>query len=204
MLANTISRINPYVDAFGLTKYRTQEKGTIDIYKLYRGVFNEDGTEKYYIISREYCIENEDELDSKTSKELLKTKRKRLSTMISRGDWEETYTYNVCTPTKEELTNNIYTCYFIHDDVAFKIRFIYDDELMMYYPYITPYNKNKISNAINDRIISDTSFYVGMLYTKTFTSLSEGENKLFNLIKNHSRFPTNLCGNEFFQCYNNI
>ena len=87
MIANTISRINPYISDFGLTKMRTQKQGTIDYYKIKNGVVNVQGDEEYFIISCEYMKDKTNENKNITSKTNLRT-------ITNTNNWEELKKYN--------------------------------------------------------------------------------------------------------------
>ena len=54
LVANTVCRVNPFVRAWGLSNFNKQKPGTIDRYKLYLGIFDENNNEKYMTIAREY------------------------------------------------------------------------------------------------------------------------------------------------------
>ncbi len=84
LVANTVSRVNPYVTELCLTKLMKQKPGTIDTYKMLDGLVDEDGNESYYYIAIEYLS------DSNTS-------TKKISTVASTitNEWDEVAQYPV-------------------------------------------------------------------------------------------------------------
>lgn len=200
LIANNICRINPYVNAWAMTNYNRQAKGTIDCYKLYLGLFDENGNEKYLKIAREYSDLTTDGLTDEEVSNKLSDKKKRINLMVTRGDWEEVHTY--LTEKYQDLENykKIYSCYLSMQNATFKIVW-YKDKSMIF-PYIVPHKKY-INDIEHKRVIAD--YYIkSPLFTRKFEPLSSGEKILFDLIKNHSRFCDNLTGNEFFTALKNL
>ena len=202
LVANTICRINPYVNFFGMTNYNKQKKGTIDRYKLYTGLFDDEGNETFITIAREYSDLTADGKTAEEAEDLISKhdKRKRMSLMITRGDWQEAHLY----PTMryqdiQKLGTPEYVVYMLYENSAFKISWYWDN--VMLFPYIVPH---KMSVPEDARIISPDHIYLSPLFTKTFKPLSEGERVLFNTLKDHARFCDNLTGNEFFAALKNL
>lgn len=204
MVANTVCRINPYVNEWGLTNYNKQKKGTIDLYKLYLGLFDEFGNEKFITIAREYSDLTTDGNDDNYVKSKIEEhkKRKRLNLMVTRGEWEEINTYLTISYQEVKNLKQLYKCFFISQNACFKLQLFYDKENKMYFPYIVPH-KSEIKEK-NPRIISNDRYYTSPYFTKGLIALSDGEKKIFELIKHHSRFCNNLTGNEFFSMLKNF
>lgn len=205
LIANTVCRINPYVNFFGMTNFNNQKKGTIDLYKLYLSTFDENGNENYLLIAREYTDLTEDGLkdDTVLAKLAEHKRRKRLSTMITRGDWEETHMYMTIKYREVAELRPYYTMFIQSQNACFKIEFYYDKENKMYFPYIVPHKLN-LDEKKKQRIICNDAFFKSPYFTRTLTPLVQKERELINMLQHHARFCDNLTGNEFYAMLKNF
>lgn len=199
LIANTICRINPFVRSWGLVNYNKQKQGTIDTYKLYLGLFDEEGNEKYIKIAREYSALTADGTEISEARNLLKSKRNRINTMITRGEWEETRIYLTETQQYIDTLKEIYHCYIKMENACFKLTWYFDK---MLFCYICPH-KFFIKNENKERVISNV-YIKSNKYTRYLKGITQQEQYLFSQIENNCRFSDNLTGNEFFTVLKNL
>lgn len=197
MICNTVSKVNPYINDWGLTNLSRQEQGTIDEYKLYQGVFDEQGNEKYYKILSEYCAENENEsITDKVTKAFGRQKA------IATGQWETEcyYTKNI-SEIRKDIYETLYQFVFMYNDFAFLCHTVYDNENNNIFIFVE--RKTSILKD-NTRVISNR-YIPTSLYTKGFIPINKADIKSFDLIKRGCIvYADNLTGTDFNQCLKNF
>lgn len=82
LISNLVSRINPYVNCWGLRGLKSQKSGTIDNYKLYMGTYDAQGLEEYLYIACEYLE------DAK-----MESKHKQPGVSIESNTWDEIHIF---------------------------------------------------------------------------------------------------------------
>lgn len=198
MIANTVSKVNPYIQDWSMVNLARQKQGTIEIYKLYRGVFDDNGDEMFYTIISEYCSETEnDNITDKISKAFGRQKA------IATGQWESDE-YETIKLREIRFSGNFNICYdfvFAYNDFKFLCHVVYDDIAESLFLYV----ERKTSDLKpNTRIVSNR-YNHSNLYTKDFTPLCKGDEVAFNLIKwGKIIYADNLTGTEFNTCLTNF
>ena len=151
LISNTVRRINPYSKGLGLNGLKNQKPGTIDNYKLFKGVFDENGNEEYYYIAVEYLKDRDNEL----KKSFLEPKRNRLTT-ISSNKWEEINQYTVA-------TNKIMCPFFSENKVVFQL----NNDMFICTVSDVPYN---IEDMLSDSDIKEDNNTFTILYIERKTT----------------------------------
>ena len=204
MLANTISKINPYVEDWGLTKFRSQKPGTIDFYRLPK----ENGD--YFLISCEYLKDRE---DSKNDSKL------KMSTVVDSNRFDEPCQYNA-------INKNWFTEHF---EIDTKKAVVFEGKSFKYIAYFVniPTNTLNVYKEIEPDFVNNKMQYLYIepktskildktrLYTDNaghltnkystmgFKKIYEIDNIIETMIKSGWMiFSNNLVGNEFMQTYN--
>lgn len=194
MIANTVSKVNPYIQDWSLTNLTRQKQGTIEIYKLYQGVFDDNGNEKYYKIISEYCAESEnDSVSDKISKAFGRQKA------IATGEWEaDVFETKKLREIKYSGNyNDIYNFVFAYNDFKFLCHLIYDRIYETPFIYV---ERKSTEIQTNTRIISN-QYYHSNFYSKDFIPLCRGDEVSFDLIKRGKIiYADNLTGTEFNTC----
>lgn len=197
MICNTVSKVNPYINDWALTNLSRQEQGTIDEYKLYQGVFDKLGNEKFYKIITEYCAENENEsFTNKISKAFGRTKA------IATGQWESDIYYTL---KKSEIDRynqyeELYRFVFAYNDFKFLCKVISDSVTNNLFVYV----ERKTTELKEETRIISNQYFPTFLYTKTFIPICGGDKVAFDLIKKGCLiYADNLTGTDFNQCLKN-
>lgn len=135
MIANTITRVNPYVEGFGLSGIGKQKSGTIDQYKLYKGSYGEDGLEEYFYIIAEYVRDrSEPEV-----KETPTKGRKRTNAINDTNRWQEANMYPNIPLSIMRKYKSKYTMIFEYDSFKFKADILHIPRNLLEY-----YNQNEL------------------------------------------------------------
>lgn len=193
MIANTISRVNPYIEFFGLVGLLRQKKGTIDLYDFNTHQHNEDGEEIKLKIACQYCGETDDFI---TKKKVVKQKS---GNMISQGEWQSEEVPHLNYPL--ELYDELYSLVYEYNCFKFLLRFLHDTSNNNYFWYV---ERKTTEIKANTRIVSN-HYYNSLLYTNNFIAINGSEATIFSYLRNgHVVFCDNLTGAEFKQCQLNF
>lgn len=214
MIANTISRINPYVADWSLTKMRTMKAGEQHFYKLYNGSKKGD-SEDYYLISVEYLRNKDDEIVESKKDKGIRTKQKFITRT---NNFEELNRYKAI-PKKiieEYIEKEPTTVVFEYKSFKFKGMFINlpkniiefyceeQPELLndtMLYLYI---ERKTTPRKHNTRLYTDNPDNIfDEMTTQGFKPFCQFDRNVGMFLQNGwCIFADNLTGNEFFQCFN--
>lgn len=170
MVANTMSRINPYFREWELSRIDKQKKGTIDIY-------NHSSTK----IAVYLC----DKIDT-TGMNMFKSQ----NGMILNGEWDTVRYPHL--PFKYDKSKVVYVLVFEHFENRFLMEFIVTGEYYIWYVSrkTTPIQKGT-------RVVSNGE--VGkILYTKNFSPLNNNERLIFSFLQQgRVCFSDDITGTEF-------
>lgn len=199
MIGNTISRVCPYFVDFNLSGVPKQKQGTIQLYEIHTGEYDDDKNEIIVRVTVEYC-----ENSGKNSKMFFGKPAK----MITSGAWQvKDYPH---LPRKLREYSILHELIFIHTGFKFKMFFVQaPDETALPFWYIEPFTDNVYNN---DRFKS-TRFVVHTfseslniqsdMVTIGFKPLTETERFTFTFLE---RFVVsdNLTGSDFETCFKSI
>ena len=187
MLANTISRVNPYISEWGLSNILRQKQGTIDTYIRETGKFNDNGEEIKDIIVCQYCSENDGANGVK----------KTSGNMIARGEWySKQYPHLPC---DKRFLENVYTVFMEYDSFRFKLELLKSNNNIFWY---CERKTTRIKDG--ERVVSN-KYVDSPLWTFNFTPLSQNERRAFKLLDDKKIvFCDDLTAQEFYQCLKNM
>lgn len=188
MVGNTVSRVNPYVNEWGLYKGINKQKlGTVDYYKQ---PYTNDNGETLNVTIAVYL----------THTNLFNSGMffGNVAKSIVGGLWESDEQPHIIGSIDDY--NILYSLVFAYDNNVFLMRFLQDrNNSANLFWFVTPKTTDVQKNS---RIVSNK--YIHSPYaTIDFVPLSQKEKIAFNIL--HEKkvvFPDNLTGSEFFQCYN--
>lgn len=193
MIANTISRVNPYTEFFGLTNLMRQKQGTIDLYDFNTYTYDEQDNPIYIKIACQYCAETDD----KKGNGLLK--KIKSGNMIGRGEWKSEDVPHLDLQLSHYTI--IHSVVFEYNNFRFLLRFLLDPATNNHMWYV----ERKTSTIKDGTRIVSNKFYNTHLYTKNFSGLTQKEKEAFSYLNNgHVVFCDNLTGAEFKQCVENF
>lgn len=184
MIGNTISRLCPYFQEFGLSHVKDQKQGTIDLYRVGTGDLDEDGNENIIEIAVEFC-------ETTGQKNMMFFGQK--ANMITTGVWDT----NVQPHLPEDKTfkdyKTYYQVFYEYGEFAFMIN-LFRDEKGVPFLFVYP-AKNKTCK----RIVSD-KFSLDKFTTNYLTELTKYDKIIIDLIsQKRIAFSDNLTGTEFYQ-----
>lgn len=222
MISNTISRVNPYINDFGMVQMYRQKEGTLELYNMSTTEFDDNGNRIYYLIACEY-------LANALSEEEVKSKENRINRLLNRkihdstlsNKWDEKGRYPI-------IRNHFitkYPCYYsmIFENKGFRylarlyqvpsnIQELYiadieeenklqpsDTEMLVVYieRKTTPYQENQ-------RVITDCPI-VKPYFTRGIHILDKQEEEILKRIEiGHCFYSDNLLANEFVQNYKEL
>lgn len=211
MVANTISRINPYVSDWSLNKMNTMKPSDTHYYHLNDGT-KTNGIPNYYLISVEYLQNKEDEIVEN------KASRKKQRFITNTNNWEELNRYKTIplTMIREYIDNEPITLVFEYKTFKYKailvdipinlIEYINEEvsELLdetKQYLYI---ERKTTDRKKGTRLYTDNpDSIVDNLTTKGFRPMCNFDKNIALFISNGwVIFADNLTGNEFYQSFN--
>lgn len=187
MLANTISRVNPYISEWGLHNMLRQKQGTIDIYERETGKFNEYNEEIIDKILCQYCAENDGSNGVK----------KISGNMIARGEWYSKQYPHL--PFDKRFLTVRHTVFMEYDNFKFKLELCQSNYNIFWYC-----ERKTTPIKCGERIVSNK--YIDSPYWSfNFSPLSDNERKAFKLLNEKKIvFSDDLTGQEFYQCLKNL
>jgi len=190
MVGNTVSRINPYVNEWGLKGINKQKIGTVDYYK--QPYTDENGNTKDVVIAvylTHTTLFNSGMFFGNVAKSIVG------------GMWESDEHPHLIGSINDY--NILYELVFRYDNNMFLMRFIQDKKHTcncMW--FVSPKTSDYIQK--NSRIVSN-KFINSPFATIDFVPLSKKEKIIFDYIDNGKVvFSDNLTGTEFYQCYENL
>lgn len=221
LISNTVSRVNPYIDTWSLSKMYSQKSGTIDLYKLYTDEVDKDGKQIYWLIACEYLKDSlsEKEINKKEQRKNRILNIRKLDSTLS-NKWDEASQYPIIR--NKTITN--YDCLktTIFENKGFKY---------MARVYSVPSNIQEIERCMienetykesdefitvcfverkttpiyaDSRVVTDKPI-ITHLWTRGLVALTESDRILFDLIyDNRTFFCNNLVANEFMQNFNEL
>ena len=182
MIGNTISRLCPYFQEFGLKHVKDQKQGTIDVYKVNTGEVDEDGNEIIIEIAVEFC-------ENTGQKNVMFFGQK--AKMITTGVWDTNVQPHLEGSFKDY--KNYYQIFYEYGEFAFMLNLLRDKEGQ---PFLFVYPaKNKTCK----RVVSD-KFSLDKFNTLYLTELTKYDKIVLGLIEGKRiTFSDNLTGTEFYQ-----
>lgn len=211
LISNTISRVNPYIDAFGLSNMIRQISGSVDYYRLYKGFYDNDGNELYYLIACEYLADSNIEL-----KKMPKNRKK--STAVLSNTWDEKRQYPTLPQSIAKNYEPVYRAVFINGAFKFYAQII--TVPMNLQTYIDAYYNDDILPTLSDDMMQvafitrksteykyDVRCYtteplIFPLATRGLIAICENDKNLLQLIEmGRAFYSNNLIACEFAQCY---
>lgn len=216
LISNTVSRVNPYIDTWGLKNMYNQKAGEIDLYKLYTDEVDANGKQIYWLIACEYLKDalSEKEINKKEQRKNRLLNIRTLDSTLS-NKWDEVNIYPIIrnkTITRYEclktmIFENRGFCYIARiysvpsNIQEIEIALINGEQFNESENYITVcYIERKTTAILPDsRLVTDRPIITD-LCTRGCVALSESDEILFSLINNNRTFYcTNLLANEFIQ-----
>lgn len=187
MLANTISRVCPYVADWSLERLPMMKRGDTDIYDVPTGAFDENGRSINNKILCHYCSETD------MAKGFQVNGKKD---MISAGHFMETLHATFKYTGTEQCYHTLVVEY---DGFKFLMRLLNNGTNLFWYV-----ERKTTEMKPNTRIVGNV-WHNDPLYTKSFMPLSQAEANAFRLLKaGHIAFADNLTGTEFDTALMNI
>lgn len=179
LLGNTISRLCPYFSEWSLTGIPTQERGTIDIYKVNTEQKDDDGNPITIKIAVELC-----ESSGSNSKMFFGA----VSKAITGGAWESYEQPHIPYPYDE--------CEKIYSLTIIKYNMMYCAEILKheseFFVFVRPTSK------LRTRRIIQSNYDTNMFVTSKLVELTKGDKLMRKLfILNKICYSDNLTGTEF-------
>ena len=177
LVANTISRVSPYISEWGLNNIPNQKPDTIDVYHLTR----EDGT----VV--DFAVQNTEVIETK-SKLFFGNSQKQ----IQGGEWETKDVPKLQKPLK--YYEHIYDILVDYDHFKFRLMLLGDNENGGFTVYIYPYNgKKKFMRIVTDKY--STSPFITPFIDPKFSKAEKIIVDCFR--KGKVAFSDNLTGSDF-------
>ena len=185
MIGNTISRLCPYFQEFGLSHVKDQKQGTIDVYKANTGEVDDDGNDVIIEIAVEFC-------ESTGQKNVMFFGQK--AKMITTGVWDT----NIQPHLPEDMTFKDYKCYYQifyeYGEFAFMINLLRDKETKEPFLFVYPAKTKSCKRVVSDK------FALDKFTTNYLTELTKYDKIIIDLIsQKRVTFSDNLTGTEFYQ-----
>lgn len=203
LVANTVSRVNPYTAEFCLNKLARQKPGTIETYKLMNGLTDDDGNDLYYLIAVEY-------LNDENTKKKINT----IASTIT-NEWDEAKRYPVLNAALAKEFPTTYSSVLEYGEFRFLIQVKQVPiNLQAYTLDETGYmelNEEKMEVLYIEKkttpVLPNTRLYTNLPIispnvTRGFKCTNNQDNIVHDLIViGWAFFSDNLTGNEFMECY---
>lgn len=187
LVGNTISKLCPYFNEWGLDRVNKQKLGTIDIYKRNVRIMTDTGFEEdNIIIAVERC---------KGEGLLSRMAFGSAAEMIANNEWV-TDSKPLVEKSYVNDSDEMYTIYILWQNLKFKCSFMRKD--YNYYWYVRPASgKVKMEDLLNERVISDNITFT-YKHTNKLKALSKGEQKAFQFMIDRKIFYSdNTTGTDF-------
>lgn len=185
MVGNTITRFCPYFSDWELKNVPKQRQGTIDLYRIATGNFDDNNEPIFCKLAVEYTAPS----GSKSTMFFGET-----SKMITEGGWQTEIRPHL--DKRLEKYEIVYTIVVVSKKYMFLGRYLYDEEASGCFWYF----ERKTTEIKSDtRVVADY-FNPSPLYTIGFVPLTQEERQIFNDITNRKVvYSDNLTGTEFIQ-----
>lgn len=188
MVGNTISRVCPYINEWGLYHIiSNQKQGTIETVELPTGTEDEEGHEITIKLAVEHCKSS-----GKSSMAIGKHKD-----MINKGSWQSDPQPHL--PKSFNAYKSTLNCMFVYQDFKFACSYLLDEETGQTMWFIKPYNGEIDDTTI---VFSDqikvSPYWQRDIYNTDF--LNPRLNDVFkNFREGNIYYATDLCGTDFKQ-----
>lgn len=199
MIGNTISRVCPYFNDWNLTNVPKQKQGTIELYEIHTGEYDDDNNEIIVRVTVEYC-----ENSGKNSKMFFGKPAK----MITSGAWQVKEYPHLSGKLRDYSI--LHTVIFIHTGFKFKMFFLQNPEtISIPFWYIEPFTDNVYNNDkfINTRFVvhafNESLYIKSNMITVGFKPLNDTERLCFNYLE-RIVVSDNLTGSDFETCFKSI
>lgn len=180
LIGNTISRLCPYFDEWGLTNTKKQKKGTIDVY-----------THKVDTIINGHSVSNEIKIAVELCNNIVENKMffGDSASMISGGEWQ-TKKYPKLPKPREEA-EILYRVLIVKYNMSYMMEVLKYDYTLL---YVYPATKYKFEGRILCNV-----FFDNPLITENLTPITRGDKIVLSMIEqNKICFSDNLTGSEFY------
>ena len=186
MVGNTISRVCPYINEWGIHKLITSMKqGDIKTTELPAGE-DEDGNPLYVSLGIEYC--------KSTGSNLAIGKHKD---MLNKGDWQSDPQPHL--PKSFNAYKSMLNCMFVYQDFKFVCSYLRDEETGQNVWFIKPYNGeiNDTTIVFSDQV-KPSPYWQRDIYATDF--INPRMNDVFKTFREGNiYYATDLCGTDFKQ-----
>ena len=186
LIANTVSRYNPYYNEWQLRQIQTMQPGDLDIYEMATGQYLDDGSEYKVRLAVEFC---ETTSGARQGKLFFGNSAKNINT----GVWET----EVCPHIPEPFDNFKlrYQIYLKYKDMGFSLKVIQHRERSADYLLFICSEEEKpkrVKRWISDEVTTDP------LQTTKLLPLTGGDRLTIDLLKRGKIvYATNLTGTDF-------
>lgn len=186
LVGNTISRICPYIEEWGLLEIiSNQKQGTIEEVKLSTGTYDDEGNEQYLKLAIEYC-------KSTGTSSFAIGKHKD---MINKGSWQTDPQPKL--PKSYNEYKMLYRFGFLYKSFKFICEYLTDgiDVVWFIYPYKGEFRNNMV---VFSDIIKPSAYWQRDIYNTDFKN--EHLNNLFRTFRESNIFySSDMCGTDFKQ-----
>ena len=188
MVGNTISRVCPYINEWGLHKIiSTQKQGTIATVDVPTGTEDENGKEQSVKLAIEYCKSS-----GKSSMAFGKHKD-----MLNKGSWQSDPQPHLPKSLNEYTSR--FSFIFMYQDFKFACSYLEDNETGEVCWFIKPYD----GEIKEDSIVISDQVRVSPLWQRNIYDTNFRNPRLNNLFQNFREsnifYATDLCGTDFKQ-----
>ena len=188
LVGNTISRVCPYIEEWGLHKIITEQKqGTIVIKEINTGFIDDEGNEESIKLAIEYCK------STGTSSHVIGKHK----AMLNQGAWQSDPQPHL--PMSYNEYDVMFRMMFKYGEFKFIAEYLFDN-VSEYCWYVYPYNKNEIADDI--LVISDevklNRHWQRNIYNIDIDNITL--KRLLNTFReNNIYYASDLCGTDFKQ-----
>ena len=188
MVGNTISRVCPYINEWGLHKIiSTQKQGTIATVDVPTGTEDENGKEQSVKLAIEYCKSS-----GKSSMAFGKHKD-----MLNKGSWQSDPQPHLPKSLKDYISR--FSFIFMYQDFKFVCSYLEDKETGEVCWFIKPYD----GEIKEDSIVISDQVRVSPLWQRNIYDTNFRNPRLNQLFQNFREsnifYATDLCGTDFKQ-----
>ena len=188
LVGNTISRVCPYIEEWGLHKIITEQKqGTIVTKEINTGFIDDEGNEESIKLAIEYCK------STGTSSHVIGKHK----AMLNQGAWQSDPQPHL--PMSYNEYDVMFRMMFKYGEFKFIAEYLFDN-VSEYCWYVYPYNKNEIADDI--LVISDevklNRHWQRNIYNIDIDNITL--KRLLNTFReNNIYYASDLCGTDFKQ-----
>lgn len=188
MVGNTISRVCPYINEWGLHKLiSNQKQGTIETVELPTGTEDEKGNELTVKLAIEHC--------KSSGKSSLAIGKHR--DMINKGSWQSDPQPHLPKSLKEYVSK--FSFIFMYQDFKFACSYLMDKDDGLYVWFIKPYNGEiKDDSIVFSDQVKPSPYWQRNIYDTDFPNPKL--NDIFKTFRESNIFyASDLCGTDFKQ-----